>query len=261
MAKYTRCITALILIALATCGLIGASAQAGGLDVVWGGQGGERPLKSFSSEELSHLKTRSSREKDLASGKVANWRGVLISDVIDKSLDQLPLDQRAQVDLVVVKNGSGAQALIPRSVITKYPLLLALNKASETEALVIPWTTHSKIREESLPLETFWVTAPTRVELTSYRERYGSVLLKRRKDPSAMRGEKIFVQSCVACHSAGQSTAQARTIAFDGGGVKASHPAVKGFPNFTDRDRRSVALYLDAYRAENPPAPIQKTQK
>lgn len=214
--------------------------------------GPEQVLKSWSSAELSKFKTtHSSQEKDPLSGKVTSFKGVLLSQLVEQTMEGVPLERKAQVDLLVLKNSTGGQILLPRSVLTKYPALLALNGA--TPRVVMPWTSKPKMLKEDLPIESYFVSDLVRIELSSYRERYGSVFLKRRTDPLAMRGEKIFVQNCVGCHADGNRPAlselslepQARKLASDG-----HPPAVKGVPKLTDRDRRALVNYLDAYRAE-----------
>ena len=118
----------------------------------------------------------------------------------------------------------------------------------------MPWTSKSKIQSENLPIESYFLGDLTHIELSNYRERYGSVFLKRRTDPLAMRGEKLFVQNCVGCHADGgkpglaelSGELQARRLVSDG------HPAqVKGVPKLGERDRKALVNYLDAFRTEN----------
>ena len=251
-------------------------ARAANLTASWADQGPVQTLGTWSAKDLTHsFKRVSSKEKDLL-GNLTRWSGVLLQDVLDKALASLPPETKAQVDLVVLKTESGAQALIPRSVITKFPLMIATERESKALnglQLVIPWSSKPKIAEESLPLETYFVAGITQLELANYKSRYASLYLKRRTDPSAMRGEKIFVQNCMGCHSGDggggvkprtgpghfasvadvKNEAKVRSLASSG------HPPVKGNPKLSERDQRALMSYLDAYRSENSVAPQSQT--
>lgn len=226
--------------------------QSSALSVIWAAAGPEQVLKTWEFPDLSKLKQTSSHEKDPASGKLTRYKGVLLSQVLEAAMNSLSVEHKALVDLVIFKNASGGQVLLPRSVITKYPVLLALDGPSAS--LVIPWTSKPKVLREDLPVESYFISNVKLIELSNYRDRYASVFLKRRTDPLAMRGEKLFVQNCVGCHAGANKPtvtdlsgeAKARRLASDG------HPAqVKGVPRLNDRDRRALVNYLDAYRTEN----------
>lgn len=219
--------------------------------------GSERELRKWDAELLHNdLHQTGSIEKDPLTKTVAKWKGVLLNDVISKALETLPPDLKAQVDLIILKNDQGSQAMFPRSLVTKYPLLLATRRNNEelhSSQVVVPWTSSPKILNEDLPLESFFISNLTRIELANYREKYTLFFLKRRTDPSAMRGEKIFVQNCTACHAAGRGPSiseipndiRVRTLA------SAGHPPVAGNPKLTGRDFKALINYLDAYRAQS----------
>jgi hypothetical protein len=227
--------------------------------------GVEQPLKSWSFDELSRLKTASSRERDPESGKLVNWKGVLLSSVVDAALGGLAAEHKARVDLVILKSETG-RALIPRAFIVKYPVLLALARDNKWDLgeqgpiySVIPWTSKGdRIRREDVPVESFFLPRVRTIEFANYRDQYGFLFLKRRTDPAAMRGEKLFIQNCVSCHvGSGRGPAPAAL----GSGERArqvamasdEHPRVRGFVRrFTEQDVRSLVSYLDAYRVENP---------
>jgi hypothetical protein len=228
-----------------------AASAPGKVSVIWGASAPESELKSWDFQALGKLKAASAQEKDPASGKLTHYKGVLLSQVLDQAMESLSVDRRAQVDLVVLQSATGEQVLLPRSVLVKYPVMVALQDGKAS--IVMPWTSKPKILQEGLPIESYFVKDLTRVELSNYRERYSSVFLKRRTDPLAMRGEKIFVQNCISCHTSRQAPAlgdlsgevQSRRLASGG------HPVLKGSPKLNDRDRRAVGNYLDAYRGEN----------
>jgi mono/diheme cytochrome c family protein len=226
--------------------------------------GEARELKSWSLPEFKTLKQVSSREKDPRSGAELKWQGVLLSTVLEKAMAELRPEERAQVDLVILRSESGAQALVPRGFVVKYPLMLAYSRERQGEGdlgtlfSVAPWTSKPKIRDEGLPLETLFLNHVQTVELGSYQSLYGSLFLKRRTDPAAVRGEKLFVQNCLACHGTGKGpsvsdlmnpTHEQKTRTFAG---SAGHSNVMGLPKMTDRDRRALTSYLDSHKAENP---------
>lgn len=232
----------------------GSEAARADLSVSWNASGPVEELKNWDSAGFAGLKAVSSQEKDPVSGRLTRYKGVLLSQLLDKTMASLSPERRAQVDLLILKSAAGGQVLLPRSVVTKYPVLLALNHGKVS--IVMPWTSKSKILSENLPIESYFVPDLARIELSNYSVRYASVFLKRRTDPLAMRGEKMFVQNCVGCHadSAKPSLADlsveatSRRLASDG------HPAtVKGAPHLAEHDRRALASYLDAIRSENGP--------
>jgi hypothetical protein len=230
------------------------------LSIVLSLSGPEETLKAWDSSALQTLKTTaSSHEKDPLTGKLTPFKGLLLSQAIEQAMEKVPLDRKAQVDLLILKNKAGGQVLLPRSVVVKYPVLLVPNGGDPR--VIMPWTSKSKILKEDLPIESYFVSNLARIELSSYRERYGSVFLRRRTDPSAMRGEKIFVQNCVGCHADGNrpalselsAEAPARKLASDG------HPTtVKGVPKLSERERRALVNYLDAYRTERASGELAK---
>lgn len=211
-------------------------------------------LKSWSASDFAALKFASTRERDPAGGGNAQWKGVPLSKLIDQAIEGLTVEQRSGIDLVILKNAAGAKAFIPRSLVTKYPILIASIRDGKPLAAprgpllsVVPWTSRPKITDEELPLESYLIPGLSEVELTSYKNLYGAYFLKRRTDPVAMRGEKIFVQTCLGCHAGADPIPQSDAVA------SASHAAVKGFPRLQDRNRRAVQSYIDAHRGETNP--------
>ena len=235
------------------------------LVAVWAESGHNQQLGSWTPADLSKFRKRVSREKDPETGKLVRWEGVQLATFLDKVLNSLTVEQRAQIDLVILKGASGEHAVIPRALVSKYPLMLALpgSEAMESQQKgtiysIVPWTSHPKILSEDLPLKSYFVPRLFRIELTSYRDRYSPFFLKRRTDPSAMRGEKLFVQNCVTCHSSSktplafmieESTLQKLSSAGHPGGEKGSD---KGSSRLSPKDWQSIGRYLNAYKQENP---------
>ena len=182
-----------------------------------------------------------------------------MSALIEKAMASLPLDQRALVDLIIVKSKSGEQARIPRWLITRYPVILSASKSGKLD-LILPLHSKSKINGEGLPLASFAMNDVVEIELASYRQSYGAFFLKRQTDPVAVRGQKIFIENCTSCHSAGVTNgtkAQDLTVedlSLDGGARKlasSGHPRVKDFPKLKQRDLQALISYLKAYQKEN----------
>lgn len=222
-------------------------------------------LKGWSIEDLSHLKKFSSREKDPITGKMIRWDGLLLSQLVDRGLETLPVERRAQVDLIILRNSQGVAAYLPRSFVSKYPVLLALSSSPSSFEIqgksrgpvfsVIPWSSKPRILNEDLPLNSFFVSNINHIELGNYREKYRPYFLKRRTDPTAMKGEKFFVQNCVNCHSAAEKLNSVTNI-FDTEKTKrfatSGHPPISNLKlNFADKIRKSIGRYFDAYYVEN----------
>ena len=231
------------------------------LVAVWTGAGQNQELKSWTLNELFQFKKAESRERDPISGKLVKWKGVLLSLLLEKVLGDLTPENRAQVDLVVLKGEAGTRALIPRAMITKYPVMLALQTQTPDSAVadpaaqsrgpvysVVPWSTRPKILDEGLPLENYFVPHLAKIEFTSYKDRFSPLFLKRRTDPSAMRGEKLFVQNCVGCHAEGDT--KVYKFGQIGPATAAEHPAMKAALRLSDKDKKSLVSYLNAYKGE-----------
>jgi hypothetical protein len=240
------------------------------LVAAWAPPGLTQDLKTWTLKDLrdtAQFKRHASQERDPLTGKLTRWEGVLLSQLVEKVLNDLPVESRARVDLVVLKGSQGERAQIPRALISKYPIFLALqgdsvslgNRSTAHDRgpifSVVPWSSKPKILSEDLPLENYFVSRLNRIELTSYKDQYSSLFLKRRTDPFAMRGEKLFVQNCVSCHAleqgpgfSGMTQNEQKEKQF----TAAGHPSVKVTQKLTERDRRSIMRYLNAHRMENP---------
>ena len=218
------------------------------LAVVLVSKGVDEPLKTWSGEEMN-LKIRkySRRENDPANGKSAHWDGVLVSDLIEKSVSGLQFDRKAQIDLVIFRNHDGRQVLIPRYFITRYPVILAQRRDGKELGgweSVAPWTSEPKTASEELPLRDFFLSDVAEMRLANYREQFGSLLLEHPGDPTVARGEKIFLKNCVTCHATRNGTPVSGILVERNG---FSHTDVPGMPKLGDRDRRAVSAYLGAY--------------
>ena len=213
--------------------------------------GVHQELKNWNLADLHAVRQISCQEKDPGSQKVCLWKGVSLSALVDGAIKGLSAEEKAHIDLVILRNDKGDQALIPRAFLNKYSIMLATERdkknlgSSGPLYSVAPWTSNSKIKQEGMFLEALFISSVSQIELTNYKERYSGLYLKRRTDPAAMKGEKLFVQNCLGCHATGPSPS-GRALASSG------HPAVKGMPTLEAKDIRPLASYLDAYRLENP---------
>ena len=234
------------------------------LSMVWlnltpGSGAGDRVLKKWSIDELSHQPMLTSTEEDPLTHQKSTWRGLLLAKLVVDAVEQLSPEDKSQFDLVILRGNAGETAYIPRAFIAKYRFFLAVLPMKKGADLrgplysVVPWTSNPKILTEDLPLESFFVPNVKRIELTNYVAQYGALFLKRRTDPSAIRGEKIFVQSCTGCHALKQGSsfidvaAEERANRYFAG----NHPAVKGVVKLSEKSRKSISRYLNAYRMEN----------
>lgn len=226
-----------------------------------------KTLRSWSLEELKAKKPVMRREKDPASGQLVNWQGIQLSTLIDETLKDLTAEQRARIDLVILRGANGAQALVPRWFIQRYPVLVAT--ARDSKGLgekgpfysVVPWTTVAKVSKEAVPLESFFIGGMDRVEFTNSREHFGRYYLKRRSDPAAVRGEKLFVQSCATCHSTAAPSLEALTsVAGMEKLTNGGHPAVPGAAKLTDREIRALNSYVEELRNSSPDGSRVATQ-
>lgn len=234
------------------------------LQIAWESPTAAAPtvLRNFTIEELDRKKASLLNEVDplnKASKETAKFLGPSLSALVDETTKTLTAADRSTTDLVVLKTKSGKEALMPKAFLQKYPSIqLALKKngqslGQEAPRVVLPSTSNAKIRSESILLEPLFVSELTEITLTSYEKRYGAFFLKRRTDPAAMRGEKLFLQNCVGCHFQPQiamgtlaSTEKVEKIA------NGQHPDVPGVHDFKSifdkKATRSLVSYLEAFK-------------
>jgi mono/diheme cytochrome c family protein len=217
---------------------------------VWNASADKHPLKSWTLAEIQKLKSFSHHEKDPVTGQSGSWKGPEMSTLVDKTIESLPAEQRAQVDLIILKDSAGKEIRIPRSLLVRFPVILS--PQGETAKLVLPLSSKPKIWEEGLPLGLYQLHGVSEIEFANSHNLYGLFYLKSRKDPLAVRGEKIFVQNCLSCHA---GNPQGEPMGFEKSARKlasASHPDVKNAPQLKSREMKALISYLDAFRLENP---------
>lgn len=234
------------------------------LQIAWESPTAAAPtvLRNFTLEELGQKKSSLLTEVDplnKASKETAKFLGPSLSALVEETTKSLTAADRSTTDLVVLKTKSGKEALMPKAFLQKYPSIqLALKKNGQSLGLeaprvVLPTTSNSKIKSESILLEPLFVSELTEITLSSYEKRYGAFFLRRRTDPAAMRGEKLFLQNCVSCHTQPgvamnslASTEKVEKIA------KGQHPDVPGVHDFKSifdkKATRSLVSYLEAFK-------------
>lgn len=150
--------------------------------------------------------------------------------------------------------GAVSQVWIPRSFAGRVPMVITHSGPDFTA--VIPenekQNSFSRSQMDGLPWGAYSMDRLKRIELANYQERLGGMLLKRRTDPAAMRGEKLFVQNCMACHAASSP----RWMQL-GAGIASTleagvgkHPPAQGVRKLDDRSTRALRSYWNAWLAE-----------
>lgn len=230
-------------------GLFSISSLAGGeIPVTLQVNGKTQEIHAYSAIDLARLKTRSGKEKR-PTGEVVNFGGPVLQGLMDESLMKLPLEVRAQIDLVVL-GGREREALVPRSFINKFPVVLSKTKGG-FESVVVGWQTNPKIKAEELPTDTYFLDSVQKITFTSYRERYLKYFLKRRTDPAAMRGEKVFTQACLGCHATGIGPDPSKWTTVEFNGMKKNaHPAKSPRFELNDWMVRALTVYWSAQEKE-----------
>lgn len=221
-----------------------------------------RVLKSYELGELESRTLASLTEKDplaKGSGETVKFQGLSLSLLIEEATKTFSAADRSDTDLVVMKTRAGREALMPKAFLVKYPQIqVALKKngqslGAESPRLILPATTNAKIQKENMLLEPMFVSEIASITLSSYERRYGSFFLKRRTDPAAMRGEKLFLQNCITCHTQAAVTMVYLTssdkIQKVAQGEHPNVPGNHGFSSIFDKKAiRSLVSYLEAFR-------------
>jgi cytochrome c5 len=108
------------------------------------------------------------------------------------STKNLDLNDRADVDLVTLY-GEDRTTRVPRFMIWRGSLKFYYNKDGSLSS-------KADTNRLLVPTSIFSVTKIKRIELTRASVLYPETELHLRTNPAASRGEKLFTQSCLACH-------------------------------------------------------------
>lgn len=148
-------------------------------------QSGPKVLRSWSEEELKKL---SEKHGSVSAQKL----------IIDESTKSLELNDRADIDVISIF-GTGGTVRVPRFMVWRGSLKFQieqgrLNSNGEPNRLLVP-------------AEIFKIKDIKKIELSRASTLYPGTRLTIRTNPAASRGEKLYTQSCLACHSTGFAAA------------------------------------------------------
>ena len=141
---------------------------------------GQKVLKTWSGVQLQSMAKRS-----LVSAQ---------NLIFETSAQDLDLNVRADIDLVTLYGAKNRIARVPRYMIWRGSLKFFLNSDGtlRSQAGSFP---------PMVPKDFFSVDEIYKIELSRASVLYPGTKLSVRTNPAATRGEKLFTQSCMACHS------------------------------------------------------------
>lgn len=217
-------------------------------------------LKNWRVEELSNWKSVPKTERDPRTKSLAKWEGIELDKLVDVALIDLNVNQKARVDLIILKDKNGEEVFVPRAFTRKHSVILALNRNGESLNdqgplySIAPWNSDPAVQKEIYPVQKYFVPAIREIMLTSYRERFKPSYLKRRTNPFALRGERLFVRNCMSCHNTKDIPSfndLAKRMAKPDY-LQQSHQALSEMPMLGVKDQESVMSYIQEFSAENP---------
>ncbi len=222
--------------------------------VSWGGgQWRKRDLKLWTLEDAEKLKVRVQNEWDPVLRKISRFEGVRLRELVERSMDQMSAQEKAQVDLIVLKNSNEEEVALPRWLMNKYSILLAFTRNSKRLDengpfyVVVPWTSQARIKKEVLPLGKYFFGNVVRVELTNFRKYYSDDLfVSNRSDPVVMRGQKRFVQSCIPCHQTKEiyQIRKMHKLIESADLMQSKHKNINGFSSLDQNEHRALVRYI-----------------
>jgi len=236
------------------------------LKVFWKMGAQSKQLKSWTLTELLNWKLDQKREKVPQESSVALWEGVDFNKLIDVALEGVTLHERGEIDLVLLKGQDNKVITVPRSFIRKFSFLLAIKKNGKPLTApyapffsVVPVSSLSagdkrKLDEEIYPLHLFSVTGIKEITFTRVQDQYGSLFLRRKTNPLALRGERVFVWNCNTCHAMDKVSPDPRwSKAIESSELFKTHKN-KGLilPDFNRLDRLGLIAYFEQHQKENP---------
>jgi hypothetical protein len=176
---------------------------------------GVRVIRELNSADLSKFAKK-------PSGKIAS------QEWFDAMTAALDLNEKAEIDLMTLFGADGKTARVPRFMIWRGFIRFRLSPDGAFDSEGDP-------NRLLVPREFFTIKRIQKVEFSRASETYPGTALAIRTNPAASRGEKLFTQSCLACHSIGSAPR------IDAG--RLSDPFLK---SFNGRHRTMGALSLDA---------------
>ena len=147
---------------------------------------GPRLLKTWSEAELKKI---SKKHGEISAQQL----------IFDESTTNVELNERANIDLVSLTSSEGT-VRVPRFLIWRGFFKLFTAGGSEVRSKGEP-------NRLLVPAQIFTLAKISKIELSRASQTYPGTRLTLRTNPAASRGEKLFTQSCLACHSLPQAPA------------------------------------------------------
>ena len=167
--------------------------------------------------------------------------------LIEDSALNLELKDRANIDLFTLYSESG-MARIPRFMAWRGYLNFYYDSKTKTLSSKIKRKAQTQLL---VPTEAFEIKNIQKIELAEHSLVYPETKLQVRTNPAASRGEKLFTQTCLACHSLPHhmplTPANLTVPVLDQ--FNARHHVFKGL-EINARDRRGLIAYSEALAFE-----------
>ena len=188
---------------------------------------GGRTIRELNAGELSKFAKKSS-------GKIP------VQEWFDAMTSGLDLNEKADIDLMTLYGADGKTARVPRFMIWRGFIRFHLSSEGALDSEGEP-------NRLLVPKEFFTIRRIQRVEFSRASETYPGTALALRTNPAASRGEKLFTQSCMACHSIGSAPRIDAGKLTDGflRSFNGKH-RLMGALNLDSRAVRGLAAYRDA---------------
>lgn len=167
-----------------------AKAASKPIDVVFLTQSASRVLKSWSAADLQRF--AGNKRNDLSAQKF----------LFEDSTNSLELNDLASIDLVTITTDTKI-IRVPRFLIWRGFFQLKWDNKNEILSTRLKGAALKSLEAGRIitPASYFEVDQIRKIELSDHLTIYPQTKLRLRTNPAASRGEKLFTQSCLACHS------------------------------------------------------------
>jgi hypothetical protein len=192
---------------------------------------GSQTLKDWNPAELRQLTKKPGQD-------------ISCQEFFDQSTQGLELNSKADIDLITLYGANGKVARVPRFMIWRGFLKFQLGPGEVLNSKGDP-------NRLLVPRDFFSIDRIQKIEFSRASFTYPGTALSVRTNPAASRGEKLYTQSCLACHSIGSSPKidQARLKDAFLRSFKQKHKAM-GSIALDHRSVRGLAAYRDALASE-----------
>ncbi len=164
--------------------------------------------------------------------------------IFERSTDSLELNEKADVDLLTLHGSNGRISRVPRFMVWRGLLKLKVEKNGFLSSLALSGP-------KMVPPDFFKVSGIERIELSRASVLYPGTRLSIRTNPAASRGEKMFTQACMACHSLDHAPRIEATRLDDGylAAFETKHRPTAGY-RMDPRAMRGLIAYREALASE-----------